>query len=179
MKDVMLDFETLGNGPNAGIIQIGACYFDRATGEICGCFKCNVDAVDAVRCGGVIDASTVYWWLGQSREAIESVTEGISKLTLADAMTHLNAFLKDAAAIWSHATFDFVILQETLKRLDIKPSFSYRAARDIRTLVDLAGIDPKSEEFTNDLPHDALQDCLCQVKYCVAAMNKLGGVGRK
>jgi len=39
MKDVMLDVETLGTKSTAAIIQIGACYFDRETGEIGDKFK--------------------------------------------------------------------------------------------------------------------------------------------
>jgi len=52
--------------------------------------------------------------------------------------------------------------------------FHYRQTRDIRTLTHLAGhqrnestIDPK------DKTHNALEDCLYQVKYCVECFNKL------
>ena len=43
MKDVMIDFETLGNSNNAVVVQIGACYFDRKTGEIGYKFETNID----------------------------------------------------------------------------------------------------------------------------------------
>ncbi len=43
MRDCMIDFETLGTGPDAAIIQVGACYFDRVTGEIGATFKRNFD----------------------------------------------------------------------------------------------------------------------------------------
>lgn len=168
----MLDFETFGNGKNALVIQIGACFFDRVTGEIGYTFKLNVDAVSAAKSGGEFDASTIYFWLSQSSEAIKSVTDE-PRVPIKDAFILLNDFLKQAKAIWSHATFDFVILQETLKRLDIKPSFRYSVARDIRTLQDLSkGVYAKSfkREGTH---HDALEDCKFQVKYCVAALNSI------
>lgn len=173
MKDVMIDFETLGNGKNACVIQVGAVYFDRATGELGPQFKVNIDARSAVQSGAEFDAHTIYWWLSQSKEAIESFTQG-DLMPIESAMEGLNYFLADAKAIWSHATFDFVILMETLKRLSIKPTFRYSAARDIRTLVDLANVSTKDAKFVREgTHHDALDDCKFQIKYCVDALQKL------
>lgn len=175
MKDVMLDFETLGTGKDACVIQVGACYFDRKTGEIGKCFKENIDARTAVSSGAVIDADTVYWWLAQSPAAVTSITTGPLR-NITNVFNELNVFLSQAEAIWSHATFDYTILQATNRRLDIKPTYQgYRSARDIRTLIDLAKLDIKSGEFVREgTYHDALDDCRFQVKYCVAALNKLG-----
>lgn len=171
MKDVMLDLETLGNGKNKCIVQIGACYFDRDTGEIGETFKVNVDAGTHVKYGGELDAQTVYWWLEQPKEAQNSLLAG-PRENIIDAMTRLNVFLARAKAIWSHATFDFVAIQETFKQLDIKPLFHYRVARDLRTIVDAGKvtIDKQLREGTH---HDALDDCRFQVKYCVAALNNI------
>ncbi len=168
MTEVMLDFETFGNGKRACIVQIGACYFNRVTGQIGDTYKKNVDARDAVKNGGVIDADTIYWWLGQSPQAIQSITSD-PKIGIVAAMGGLNEFLKDAKCIWSHATFDFVILSETLRQLGIKPNFRYQSARDIRTLIDITGtkIEKSEREGTH---HDALDDCKFQVKYVVQAL---------
>lgn len=171
MKDIMLDLETFGNGKNACIVQIGACYFDRVTGEIGFTFKVNVDARSSVKSGADIDADPIYFWLAQSREAIDSITAA-PLLNINEAMAQLNIFLTDAKNIWSHATFDFVIMTETFKRLGIKPAFHYRAARDIRTLVELANV-ATSKHVREGTHHDALEDCKFQVKYCVTALNKI------
>ena len=171
IHDVMIDLETLGNGDHAAICQIGACYFDRYTGEIGNTFKINVNAASAAKHGGQLDASTVYWWLSQSQEARDSILAD-PKLDIVDAMNKLNAFLAGAHRIWSHATFDFVIISNTFRKLGIKPLFSYRAARDIRTLVDLANVTVTKTERTGT-HHDGLADALHQVKYCVKAINKL------
>lgn len=172
-KDVMIDLETLGNGKNACVVQIGACYFDRVTGQIGDTLRINIDARDAVKSGAELEADTVYWWLSQDKKAIDSITQG-DLLKFIPAFTELNEFLKDAANIWSHATFDFVIVTESMKRIGMKPLFSYRAARDIRTLVELSGVNTKAKVRAG-VHHDALDDCKYQVAYCVEALNKIQG----
>lgn len=175
MTDVMIDFETLGNGKNAAICQIGACFFNRRTGEIGATFKMNIDARSSVESGADLDADTIYWWLSQSPEAIKSITVGSPLENIMLAMNALNVFLAGAKQIWSHATFDFVILQETMKRLKIKPTFKYNAARDIRTLMDLADIPKEQWPKREGTHHDGLDDAIYQVSYCVMALQKLRG----
>lgn len=171
MKDVMIDLETLGNGENKCVIQVGACYFDRNTGEIGATFKRNIDARSAIAAGFQMDASTVYWWLAQSSEARESILAE-PLLPIQEVFTELNLFLENAKCVWSHATFDFVTIMETYKKLGIKPMFGFRVARDIRTLMDLFNItvDKTAREGVH---HDGLADAIHQVKYCMKAFEKL------
>jgi hypothetical protein len=168
----MIDFETFGNGKHACVVQVGACNFgDGAIGET---LKLQVDAEDAMRNGAEMDASTVYWWLAQSLEAIWSILAD-PKLAEREAFNQLNVFLAGADEIWSHATFDFVILMEALKRLGIKPSFGYRVARDIRTLNALCpGHKPMAREGTH---HDGLDDAIYQARYVMAMLEQLGAKG--
>lgn len=158
----MIDFETFGTSPNACVVQIGAASFDK-TKQL----KININPQDAQRNGARIDADTVMWWLKQSDAARNSLSTppGIEEFL---AWQQLNDFLKDAQEIWSHATFDFVILAEALKRLGIKPSFSYRCARDIRTLQALHPPQVKVER--KGVHHDALDDCLHQIDYCMVSL---------
>lgn len=171
MKDVMIDLETLGNGENKCVIQVGACYFDRTTGEIGETFKRNIDAKSAVQAGFQMDAQTVYWWLAQSDAARASIIQG-PLLPIRDAFNDLNTFLAPAKSIWSHATFDFVTIMETYRKLDIKPLFSYKAARDIRTLIDLMNVSISPVPRTG-VHHDGLDDSIHQVKYCMEAFKRL------
>jgi len=165
----MIDFETLGNGENKCLCQVGAVFFDNATGELGAEFKANIDAASHERFGGRLDASTVYWWLEQSPEARASILAE-PREDVYDVMSRLNEFLRPATRVWSHATFDFVTLMETFRKLRIKPSVSYKAGMDLRTLVYLAGIEVKS--FPREgVHHDGLADAKHQVKYCVAALN--------
>lgn len=176
MKDVMIDFETFGKGINKAICQVGACYFDKTTGEIGKKARWHVDARTHEKLGGVLDADTVYWWLTQSDEARKSLVPDEKSLfySIEEAMGGLNVFLADADRIWSHATFDFVTLTDTLRALGIKPLFPYKAGMDLRTLTYLAKVSP--QDFTRDgIHHDGLEDAIFQVKYCVAALNKIQG----
>lgn len=171
MNDVMIDFETLGNGKNKCLCQIGAVYFDRISGELGTEFKANIDARTHTKYGGQLDADTVYWWLKQSDNARVSImTEPLQDIK--EVMTNLNIFLSTAKRIWSHATFDFVTLQETLKQLEIKPLFKYSSGLDLRTLTYLGKVkvDNVKREGTH---HDALDDCKHQVKYAVASLNSI------
>ena len=70
MKDVMLDFETFGNGKNACICQIGVAYFDRKTGKIGKTWKVNVDARTSQASGAGFYADTGYFLPSQSRPPI-------------------------------------------------------------------------------------------------------------
>ena len=170
MKDVMIDFETLGKGPNKAVCQIGAVFFDNVTGELGAEFRANIDARSHEKCGGVVDADTVYWWLKQSEQARASITE--QGQDIHTVMSDLNFFLTPAARIWSHATFDFVTLVNVLHQLNIKPGFSYKAGMDLRTLVYLAGI--SVSDFPREgVHHDGLADAKHQVKYTVAALNAI------
>lgn len=101
--------------------------------------------------------------------ARKSITE--PGLYVHDAMNAFLNFASEAKQIWSHATFDFVIVQETLKALRLPP-LSYKAARDIRTLVDLSGVQYKKRPRPG-VHHDALHDCVFQVGYCVEAFKQL------
>ena len=171
MKDVMIDLETFGGSPDACIVQIGAVWFDRLTGELGKKFKKNIDANK----NGRIEASTVYWWLTQSENARQSVCSEPRDLK-SIALYDLNQFLEGCENIWSHATFDFVILMQSFKEVNIKPNFSFRQARDIRTLLDLSRVN--WDEVDKLFPrkgthHDALDDAIFQAAYCSYALQHI------
>lgn len=167
VKRFMVDLETFGRGENACVVQIGACDFNCDNR-----FSVNILAADACKNGAKIDGDTVIWWLGQSAEARQALLAAPFSYER-DAFNSLNDYLAGADEIWSHATFDFVIIMGALHRLGIKPKFHYRAARDIRTLTALAG--PIEREPRSGVHHNALDDAIFQVSYCKQALFKLLG----
>ena len=162
----MVDLETFGTRSSTMIVQIGACYFNRETGEIGDKFCLNVhhNTDDFT-----IDYSTIAWWLQQSEQARKSILE--NTIDIESAMHRLATFMQHGSYLWAHATFDLPIIQNAFEKFKIKNPVPYRGMRDIRTLMDIA--DHKSTSERDGVHHNALDDAIFQVKYCVEAMNKL------
>jgi len=176
MFDLMIDIETLSTENNAAITQIGACYFDRETGEIEKEFLVNIDIeyYDSKE-GKQFDISgkTLKWWFEQEEHTFLDYKK-IETMFLPQALTELNSFARRADNIWSHASFDMPIITEAMSRNGLVPSWNYYKLRDIRTLKDLAGLN-KSQMPTmkNKKTHNALDDCRFQVEYCTAYFKAL------
>ena len=166
MKDLMLDIETLDTRSTAVIVQIGAVYFDRYTGEIGDTFLVNVNHMGQKSLGFTVGAETLEWWDTQEKTWITDTKE------IKPALKEFAQFAEKAKRVWCHATFDAQILIDAYTRLDMKPPFHYTATRDIRTLQDLSGI---AERITTKAKktHNALDDCIYQVEYCTHYFNKL------
>lgn len=171
MKDLMVDIETLGSSPNSVITQIGACYFDRHSGEIGDKFLVNIRIQDCLDWGLKVDGETIKWWFGQTFDK----TFLKDAVDLTKALGQFREFAKETrkknGAAWAHSTFDFPILANAYRTVNLSEPFPYRAMRDIRTLVDLANLPyekPKEEKT-----HNGLDDCLYQVSYCVKCLNQL------
>ncbi len=79
--NIMLDLETMGNGPDAAIIAVGACKFD--TIAVLDTYYCVVDLTSSLNAGLKVDGDTILWWLKQSddaRKAIHSPLTSASKV---------------------------------------------------------------------------------------------------
>lgn len=169
--DVMIDIETMGNSSNASMIQLAAVYFNRNTGELGQEFCVNIDENSCKALGFVSDQNTIDWWQEQDQNILNNIRS--SSKPIMQAITEFHAFYKIGAHdvnVWSHATFDFVIVQNYLQK--IGKYMNHRRARDIRTLVDLSQINLDLYDWSNKM-HNALDDCKFQIKYCVDAINNL------
>lgn len=170
MNHVMTDVETMGKNPNAPIVAIGAVLFDPVAGELGNQLYVKVNLEDAVRTGGVMDASTVLWWLQQDDAArVELLRERGENL--APALWVFSEFLEPFAAVeplhvWGNgATFDNVILSTAYERVSLRKPWGYTHDRCFRTLKNLfPGLEP---EFIGT-PHHALHDALHQAKHALA-----------
>ena len=172
MKDIMVDIETLGTCNDAVITQIGACYFDRYTGDIGNEFAINVEIGSCLGKGLKVTSGSIKFWL----ERKENCTFLKNPIPLGSALGKFGTFIDKKAFLWSHATFDMVILAAGYEAVGQGLPYSYRNVRDIRTLTDLARIPYKKEEGEEKKDaksHDALEDCRYQVGYCVECFKKL------
>ena len=134
MKGVMLDLETMGNGSNAAITAIGAVEFDTETNLIGDKFYSIIDLESSVNSGGVIDPSTVLWWMKQSDAARNEFTkEGV---TMYQALLDFRTWMSGRVAeVWGNgATFDNVVLRNAYLRADVEAPWDFRGDRCYRTL---------------------------------------------
>jgi len=159
--DMMLDLETLGHKENAVIIQIGACYFNGDE------FFEEIDARSSIAAGFEMTVETVGWWMEQ--EARPNIMNGIN---VQNAINKFNRFASKATRVWCHVSFDCPIIINHLNKFIAKPSIHYTQFRDLRTLVDLAGLNLNDYERVGT-HHNALDDCLFQIQYCVDGLKKI------
>lgn len=169
MKDVMLDLETFGTRHDAMIVQIGACYFDRDTGEIGDRFSANIIyGQDGDRF--TVDQGTLMWWIDQSPEARASLNGDAHPLPVV--LRDLHDFLdRDGIHLWSHATFDMPILANAFETIGLKLPVPYRRMRDLRTLMDISMHFSETERI--GVHHNALADAVYQATYAAEAFRKL------
>lgn len=181
MKHIMLDIETMGNGPEAAIMSIGACYFDPSTGVIGATFNEHVSLESSVRVGLVMDTSTVLWWMGQSDEA-RSKFKGNNKCPdINTVLLKLKDFIKPSAQVWGNGiAFDNVIIKNAYqKALLCDTPWKFWNDRDVRTIVEMGksiGFDPKRDMPFEGVKHDALADAIHQAKYVSLIWRKLTGL---
>lgn len=185
--NVMLDLETLDNKVGAVITQIGAAEFDVRTGVLGKIFGMNIDAASCQKRGMTIGADTVMWWLQQSPEAQKSLLDPCP----IDVVTVLTTFrnwladllMPDSIAprgtepprllFWCHASFDLPILTRAFELCEIPVIWGYRDYMDLRTITRLSGIRLSDFKDEKDLAHNAVSDCMAQIRYSVAAYNKV------
>jgi hypothetical protein len=168
MKDIMFDLETMGSSYGSVITQIGACYFDRYSGEIGDKFSVNIDMYDSVREGFKIEPQSVVFWLFQPGRSF--FQEPL--VPTRQALSEFHGFCKQAKCLWSHSTFDFSMVQYAYHHLSLK-SLGHSKTKDIRTLMELADTHKLDDTPNPENAHDALSDAMYQVGYCVKAFNIL------
>ncbi len=169
--NVMLDLETMGNGPQAAIVAIGAVEFSLETSELGGEFYMPISLASSMQAGGVVDASTVEWWLRQSDAARMLFQEPGHSLAYV-----LQAFAEwlgqrggyDDACVWGNgATFDNVILTSAYRNLNAPlpwPHWGNRCYRTVKAMY------PNVPFTRAGVHHNALDDAKSQALHLLAIM---------
>lgn len=175
MKDVMLDIETPDNKPGSAILSIGAVFFDLDTGETGEEFFARVDLQSCLDIGLTVNADTLKWWMGQSKEAQEMAFGKKDEKgdDISYALTKLYSFLggqKHDNRIWGNgATFDNVIVETAWRKVyPADELWKFWNSRDVRTIVDLGerrGLNFKKTLPFVGVPHDPIDDAKHQIKY--------------
>jgi hypothetical protein len=165
--NIMLDIETLGEGRDAAIAAVGSCRFDRE-GEIRDVFYMRTDLKKS-RSPGVLDPSTVYWWLRQDEEVRNEIVpdSGTSNLEVVlAAWAHwagtIGGHVKDRCLWTNGPTFDESIMRDAFIRNRLEFPTNFRDSRCCRTIYAQGKHLPKMEREGSH--HNALDDCIYQAK---------------
>lgn len=178
----MLDLETMGTGPDAAIVSIGAVLFDPLAdgdgllpGEGRGEWYRRVSLADAMHQGGQADASTILWWLQRS-EAARGELVGRAESML-ESLSSLGYWMRLHAVdeVWSNgADFDLVILGGAYRRASIAKPWSHKQQRCFRTLRALYPHAEKTVQSDDaDTRHHALADARWQARVAVAILREM------
>lgn len=176
---VMLDLETMGNKSNAALISLGAVEFNLDTGETGREFYNRIDLQSCLDVGLVVNASTVYWWLTQNRQAQEEVAKGGDELTAVLVNFHgwLWQCIKGVKLWGNGARFDIGILEDAYVAIGYKiMPWGFRDERDLRTLAAFA---PEikarfaTERKSKMVEHHPIDDCKMQIAYASEIWKKL------
>jgi hypothetical protein len=173
---IMVDIETMGTGPDAPILSIGAVAFNGA-GLGDEFYKpCNFQS--AVDSGAVIDPSTVMWWLRQDAAALNALEDcQDSGITLTGALQSFLAFVNPShptlRGVWGNgATFDNVIIRQSCKRLGLEvwPFWLDKCYRTVK------GAYPAVKMERVGTHHNALDDAKSQALHLIEINRAAGGV---
>jgi len=172
--EFMIDIETLGNRPNAAVVQIGIVAFNPVSGETAKPWSASVE----VHPKSEMDVDTVYWWMQQSDEARASVFNG-GRINPEDGLRYLNSYIEqysDAITgfnVWyKPSTFDLVILENLYRNCDMKAPWPHWRTRCLRTLIEVAKL-AKEDEAVPVIPHDAGHDAEAQARTAIKCFKKL------
>lgn len=173
MQHLMIDLETMGIGPNAAIIAIGAVIFEPGKQDLV-CYHEIINLESSMMKGGTITPSTVIWWLKQSDEAraIFHKPSGSITAVLGDFSRWINIHAPDLCAVWGNgANFDNVILRSAYDRAGLDVPWKYNMDRCYRTLRALV---PEVRVQDHGVKHNALDDAMHQVKVLLEIFDRLG-----
>lgn len=175
MDSVMIDLETMGTGPNAAVVQIGAIPFNSQTGMVRpDFFLADVDLASSVRLGGLVTEDTRNWWLDQGGFKHDQHPED-----LLGAMTRLGAWMSrfpNLQRVWAQGpSFDVAILEGYYQRAGLEAPWAFNAARDTRTVYDLARERGWDKPEGTEAKHHALEDCRRQIICLRGALAVLRG----
>ena len=167
--DVMLDLETMGTGPDAAIVAIGAVQMDIERGTVGDTFCATICLRSAVAAGGVMDADTVLWWLRQTGAARQALDR--DALPIEHALAEFARWLPPKARVWGNgADFDNVILARAYHRLGLAQPWGTYSNRCYRTLKAQRR---NIEIVRTGTHHHALDDAVSQAQHLLAIMESL------
>lgn len=174
MDHVSIDLESLGKNPQAMITAIGAVKFNPYTGSLGDTFYRVIDLEASVG-GGLMDVSTVLWWMKQDQAARSHLIDPeVERVPLPQALVELSEWLgmnddlpEDQqypdVHLWQRGDKDTQWLTSAYEGLGLKVPFPYWAVSDQRTLC--RWVPQPIEVLRDGVAHNALDDAIHQANY--------------
>lgn len=169
MKHLMLDLETLGNKPGAAIKQIGWALFDERSVILSGLI--HLDLQSCLDSGLVADASTIEWWMQQSKAARAAMAK--PGVRLSAALDELDTVWRivGATQVWAKPPgFDIAILDVAYRKLGRTAPWPHNKVRCMRTLLDLV---PRGRTFEPEVLHNAEHDAIAQARTAADRLRRI------
>ena len=178
MKHVMLDIETLGVGDKAPILSVAAVNFNLHTGEYLDYFTHDatlhkkISLEDNIKYGFNIEPDALRWWLKTDANLLNETIHKKNHYTkIEDVISKLNKFCLNKY-VWARSpSFDINHLKRVADACNLNLNINYQKEMDVRTLQTLYPEVSNSIEFEGKA-HDALQDCIHQIKIVSEIYNK-------
>ncbi len=167
---VMLDLETLGTEPGCAVVSVGACVF---SAHGIGPTFYDAAVMDDTLLGSTSPA-TLAFWLRQGDAARGALLKG--RVKQADVLAAFSHWWRQVGGnyVWSHGeAFDIPVLEAAYRLHGMNAPWHYRAGRDTRTLMDVAGARMPAMDASDGVQHHALHDAVHQARHCLAALKTL------
>lgn len=182
MTQIMVDIETMDIEPSAAILSIGAVAFDKRVistkAELKeNSFYTNISIESNQKVGRTMSASTIEWWLKQSKAAQQSLFED-PILPLKTALIKYRMWCEKQNADRYYANdpdFDIVVLNNALKQIGDSSPFAYHMHRSLRTTIEDAYPDDPMPNLDPGIAHNALDDAVKQAMMVQHCYHKLHG----
>lgn len=181
MNHIMLDLETMGTGPNAAIVAIGAVEFEltKAGGQLGNSFYQCISLESAMAGGGQVNASTVLWWLKQSDAARAmfaqpTVFENAALLKFSEWMA-VRGETKNLRVWGNGASFDNVILASAYRRTGLQLPWNSSNDRCYRTVKSMHSAAPAIQRTGTH--HNAKDDAINQANHLIAMLKPQPATG--
>lgn len=179
--NLMMDMETLGTRSNSVVLSIALVPFAIPAWAGFGVdnFYVVINSSQSVACGFTTDKHTVDWWEKQDelarKEAFSGTTAPVDALSFVTSyIEKLKYVYQCDVTIWSRGQdFDMGLLNDMYDIFKVTKPYKYNCGRDLRTLIELAGINEDSIPFAG-VKHSALADAMHQAKVAEACFTMLG-----
>lgn len=172
-RHVMIDIETLSTAVDAPVLSVGVAFFT-VDGRLAKSYYHRLHLHEQIVSGRVPSASTIRWWMRQSKEAQDAAfgPEGAFNKTVAEIYSDLSCLITKNDMVWARGPhFDIAILGHLFAQQGLPEPWYYGRVRDSRTLLDSLPFLVYPEN--TGTPHHALHDAEYEADRVILALQFL------